>query len=403
VSAASSPPPREGEPGAAAASPAGTGPGHLLRSAREAAGMSVRDVSAQLRLDERTIAALESDDFSGLPAPTFVRGYLRGYARLLGVPVGPVMEAYDREGFTPPDLVADIAEKPQANTGDFPVRLTTALVAAVLVVLVVMWWDNQSYDEVADAGSAPPAAAAGAPAPGATARAPDAMPPDGDQTPGAGAAAAPADPVAGGGDAVPAERGGPRPPDAAFPAAADPTPPAPPAAAVAGAADAPAQAAAGDPTAAPAAAGAQVEEALARARDVLERTRDELDTLAAGPAASERPPQAPQRGDGAPGEPAAAGAAQAATQGASERGEPPREARLRMSFPVEAWVEVYDADDARLFFDLVQPGRELDLTGKPPLRVLLGRTRGVRVTWNGEPVDLTPYIEKGVARFTLAQ
>ena len=76
-----------------------SGPGQLLKSTRESAGISIRDVSAQLRLDERTVAALEADDFSHLPAPTFVRGYLRGYARLLGVPVGPVMEAYDREGF----------------------------------------------------------------------------------------------------------------------------------------------------------------------------------------------------------------------------------------------------------------------------------------------------------------
>ena len=87
-----------------------SGPGRLLRSARESAGISVRDVSSQLRLDERTVTALETDDFTHLPAPTFVRGYLRGYARLLGVPVGPVMEAYDREGFGPPSLVAAIVD-----------------------------------------------------------------------------------------------------------------------------------------------------------------------------------------------------------------------------------------------------------------------------------------------------
>ena len=124
------------------------GPGRLLRNAREKAGMTLRDVSAQLHLDEHTLASLEADDFATLPAPAFVRGYLRGYARMLGVPVGPVMEAYDRENFAPPDLVADISEKPQANSADFPVRLTTWVVVLVLVGLVMVWWNNQSVDDL---------------------------------------------------------------------------------------------------------------------------------------------------------------------------------------------------------------------------------------------------------------
>ena len=78
------------------------------------------------------------------PAPTFVRGYLRGYARLLGVPVGPVLEAYDREGFRPPDLVADISEEPENAASDFPVRLVTWAVVLVLLAMVVVWWNNNN-------------------------------------------------------------------------------------------------------------------------------------------------------------------------------------------------------------------------------------------------------------------
>ena len=103
--------------------PTHLGPGGLLRAARESAGVNLRDICAQLHLDERTINALEHDDFENLPTSTFVRGYLRGYARLLGVPVGPVMEAYDREGFRLPDLVPDIAEAPESNATDFPISL----------------------------------------------------------------------------------------------------------------------------------------------------------------------------------------------------------------------------------------------------------------------------------------
>jgi len=70
---------------------------------------------------------------------------------------------------------------------------------------------------------------------------------------------------------------------------------------------------------------------------------------------------------------------------------------------VEAWVEIYDANDGRMFYNLVKPGRELDLSGPPPIRVLLGRTDGVTVEYNGEPVDLAPHTERGVARFKLGE
>ena len=125
------------------------GPGRLLRNARESAGVSLRDISAQLHLDERTVDSLERDDFATLPAPTFVRGYLRGYARLLSVPVGPVLEAYDREGFRPPDLVADISEEPENAASDFPVKLVTWAVVLVLLAMVIVWWNNNN-PELAD-------------------------------------------------------------------------------------------------------------------------------------------------------------------------------------------------------------------------------------------------------------
>ena len=66
-------------------------------------------------------------------------------------------------------------------------------------------------------------------------------------------------------------------------------------------------------------------------------------------------------------------------------------------------MEIYDADGGRLFYNLVKPGRELDLSGPPPIRVLLGRTDGVTVEYDGEPVDLAPYTERGVARFTVGE
>ena len=67
------------------------GPGSLLKNARVAAGLGLLDVATKLHLDQRVITALEEDEFDALPTATFVRGYLRSYTQLLGLPAGPVL------------------------------------------------------------------------------------------------------------------------------------------------------------------------------------------------------------------------------------------------------------------------------------------------------------------------
>ncbi len=59
--------------------------GARLKQAREAAGLSVEEVSARLKMPNRVIQTLESDDWTPLGAPVFVRGQVRSYARLLNV------------------------------------------------------------------------------------------------------------------------------------------------------------------------------------------------------------------------------------------------------------------------------------------------------------------------------
>jgi len=57
--------------------------GALLRSAREAAGMSIDAVAQQLKLAPRQVKALEEGDYTHLPGRTFIRGFMRNYARLV--------------------------------------------------------------------------------------------------------------------------------------------------------------------------------------------------------------------------------------------------------------------------------------------------------------------------------
>ena len=68
--------------------------GQMLAQARAEAGMSVAEVSARLRLSVRQVNALETDDSAALPGDTFVRGFIRNYAKLLGLDPEPVLSAH---------------------------------------------------------------------------------------------------------------------------------------------------------------------------------------------------------------------------------------------------------------------------------------------------------------------
>lgn len=67
------------------ANEASNGCGQRLRTAREAAGLSVEDVASRLKMPVRVVQSLEAEDWSRLGAPVFIRGQLRSYSRLLGL------------------------------------------------------------------------------------------------------------------------------------------------------------------------------------------------------------------------------------------------------------------------------------------------------------------------------
>jgi cytoskeleton protein RodZ len=71
-------------------------PGEQLRRHREAAGLTEQEAAERLNLDVGVLTALESNDFAALGAPVFVRGHLKRYASLLGLPADALLGAYDR-------------------------------------------------------------------------------------------------------------------------------------------------------------------------------------------------------------------------------------------------------------------------------------------------------------------
>ena len=69
--------------------------GRELRRAREARGDSIQDVADAIKLNPRQVIALEQERFEELPGRAFARGFLRNYARHLGLDVDRMMARFD--------------------------------------------------------------------------------------------------------------------------------------------------------------------------------------------------------------------------------------------------------------------------------------------------------------------
>ena len=96
-----------------------TGPGNLLQQARLDLRLAPEDVAQILHLSSKQIIALENDDYKTLSGPTYVRGYLRSYAQLLGLSPEKVVEAYNSLTIAPkPITLPRSAPPPQVTSSD---------------------------------------------------------------------------------------------------------------------------------------------------------------------------------------------------------------------------------------------------------------------------------------------
>lgn len=282
--------------------------GGMLRAAREQQKMSAADVARSLRLASRQIEALEADDFDRLPGNTFVRGFIRNYARLVHLDPEPVLRAYDAvrpqqpaQGIEAPSR--EITFTPESFGPRFKLR-QAAISAAILVLAAgAMYWiflEKGRQPVVSGETAAEPA----------------------QLTAPVAAEPAPSQDIA-------------------------PTPPAPAAA--------------------------------------VEMTNP-LEMPPPPPVVAAQPSVAPEP---PPPTPAAAVA------------EEPGAARIKLTFAGDSWVEIRDKEGKKIFSQLNPAGTEQVVKGTPPFSLVVGSASHVRLTYNGKPVDLAPYVKVEVARLSL--
>ena len=122
--------------------------GGVLRKAREEASYSTAFVADQVHLSEQVIEALEANEFDQLPGPVFVRGYIRGYAKILNIDPQPLIEQIDG-GPAPAPENSQVGQPIKIKTSrlDPIVVWGAATVLVVAIGLIFTWWMQESKED----------------------------------------------------------------------------------------------------------------------------------------------------------------------------------------------------------------------------------------------------------------
>jgi len=121
-------------------------PGAMLASARVRAGLSLSEVAERSRVGLGYLEALESDDWEALPAPVYTRGFMRLYAREVGLDPEAVVVRMDTlldRRYMAEEQVHQAVERDERRAWWAAVRMRSvyagALGALVVVFLVAMF------------------------------------------------------------------------------------------------------------------------------------------------------------------------------------------------------------------------------------------------------------------------
>lgn len=321
----------------------GESAGKAFREAREARGYTVDEVAARLKLPARYIQALEDDDFAGLPEPTFVRGYVRAYARLLRLDEEAMLASCVRleiraprplvgpdGNAAPTTRLASASRGPSFRGSQSRIRPHHWIAGAVLGAIAVFWVAGGRQDDPAT-------------------------------LPVADAAPAPAVPT------VPL----PPPTTAVSPAGMTTV-------------DLPLP---GAPATQPSGSTAVAPSAIAAGRAAgVAATTPSTTTVAATATNPAQPP---------------AGVPPPAARTAVEAPVPRKGLFLR--FSGTSWLEVRDADNVVLHTRIEMPGSEVTLEGKAPFTVTLGEAGNAQAWYNGDRVKADRIASTGVARLIIGR
>ncbi len=122
-------------------------PGETLRQARENNGWTLAEVALKLNLTASSLSNLETGAFDKLPGHTFARGYIRAYAKLLGMDQTSLVHEFDL--YTGTD--ANGSNVHSLGRIEEPVRVSHTILRIVSLLLLIavigggfIWWQDQT-------------------------------------------------------------------------------------------------------------------------------------------------------------------------------------------------------------------------------------------------------------------
>jgi cytoskeleton protein RodZ len=121
--------------------------GRRLAHAREARKLTIQKVAESLHLDVRMVEALERDDREALPSPIFVKGYLRGYASLVGLPAEELVSEYTALAGEPPPLTV-VSIKQKVPFFQLPSTRMLRKVILLLLAAILVWLAYPFVDQL---------------------------------------------------------------------------------------------------------------------------------------------------------------------------------------------------------------------------------------------------------------
>ncbi|MFL1526012.1 RodZ domain-containing protein [Pseudomonas sp. O230] len=332
-------------------------PGETLRQARESNGWSLAEVALKLNLTVNSLGNLEAGAFDKLPGHTFARGYIRAYAKLLGMDQSVLVQQFDQSTGT------DSQGSNVHSLGriEEPVRVSHTILRIVSLLLLIavigggfVWWQDQASLRTKDLASLSPEHVEVEGADGTTQIHPLDEPED----------QAVAEGQAEGSTAL------------ALPQAET-------------SAEAPVEAEAIAPAAAPTAPTHSTTPVAPAPVAPVHSTAPVVATPSpTAPVVSTLPATASVT----PTIPASTAAAPVAGQG-----------QVQLQFTADCWTQVTDGTGKVLVSGLKRKGENVTVSGKPPFAVRLGFARGAQVSYNGQVVDVAPFTSGETARLKLGQ
>ena len=106
--------------------------GNTLSRARRARAITLEDVERDTHVSRRYLQALENEDFAAFPAPVYARGFLRTYARYLGLNPEELLRV-----FPSADLTVDITPLPSVSRPPDQLINVNWLVAGVVAIFLL--------------------------------------------------------------------------------------------------------------------------------------------------------------------------------------------------------------------------------------------------------------------------